>query len=182
MHCWVKHLHALTSLSCASQPGDKALEGSATPIKRPEQRTALERDEPRDKLTGGHPGILVDNLLHHIDPITWYHGMKLCEHILQGRANTTKQLLVLQADLSREKLDRPQVWSTTKNPGRVYLSEGIEEKEVPIILDTGASFSLSPFKSDFIKGPSKSQVSELTGITARSGINDMHESCVRWSP
>jgi Reverse transcriptase (RNA-dependent DNA polymerase) len=161
MHCWVKHLHDLTSLSRASQPGDNALKGLATPIERPEQRTALERDEP----TGGHPGILVDNLLHRIDPITWYRGMKLCERILQGRANTAKQLLVLQADLSREKLDRPQAWSPTENPGRVYLSEGIAEKEVPIILDTGASFSLSPFKSDFIKGPSKSQVSELTGIT-----------------
>jgi len=161
MQCWVRLLHEMSSLNCDSQRHDDALKRLATSVESPEP-DALEQDEPKDL-----PDVSVDELLHRIDPITWYRWMKLCENILQGRRNPIQvQVLVNQADLSREKLDRPTVWSPSHTQGRAYLSEGIaDEQEVPIILDTGASFSLSPFKSDFVKEPHSSEVKELTGIS-----------------
>jgi Reverse transcriptase (RNA-dependent DNA polymerase)/GAG-pre-integrase domain len=45
------------------------------------------------------------------------------------------------------------------------LTEGVLTNEVPIVLDTGASFSLTPFESDFVRGPTPSKATEMTGIT-----------------
>jgi hypothetical protein len=58
---------------------------------------------------------------------------KLCENILQGRRNTTRKTLVFYADLSREKLDRSQVWSHHKKwiatlEELIYLKVKMKEK------------------------------------------------------
>jgi hypothetical protein len=71
---------------------------------------------------------------------------------------------VALTDLIKEKLERPSGWSHSTPQQRAYLTEGVAGDEVPLVLDTGASFSLSPFTSDFVCGPHTSQDTAMTGI------------------
>jgi hypothetical protein len=75
---------------------------------------------------------------------------------------------VARTDLIKEELERPHpsyVWPTSTPQQCAYLTEGVLTNEVPIVLDTGASFSLTPFESDFVHGPTPSKATEMTGIT-----------------
>jgi hypothetical protein len=139
------------------------------------QSTASARDKPTKKSRF----VPVDDLLLRIDPITWFRRMKLCENsLLQGRQNLTR-MLVASIDLDKEsKLDRPYGWSSSTPLQRAYLTEGVMGSDVPIVLDTGASFSLSPFKSDFVCGPHECQVTEMTGIADKIMIEGI--GTVEW--
>ena len=167
-----RHRHCSSHLCHPSQQGDTTTpEGLATPLSCDQQKHAGIRDEPTDS-----PLDAVDYLLCQIDPLTWYHRMKLCAGpLLQGRQDAT-QALVARADMIKEKLERPRDWSPSTP--QVYLTEGVAEMDVPIVLDTGASFSLSPFLSDFVTGPNTSQVTEMTGIADRVKIEGI--GVVEW--
>ena len=146
----------------------------ATPLERAQQKHA--GDDTRDEPTYS-PLDSVDDLLCRIDPLTWYHRMKLCERLFQGRQDDI-QALVARADMIKEKLERPRDWSPGIPQQRAYLTEGVAETEVPIVLDTGASFSLSPFLSDFVSGPHTSEVTEMTGISDKVKIEGI--GVVEW--
>ena len=47
----------------------------------------------------------------------------------------------------------------------VYLQKGTDSRNIPIVLDTGASFSLTPVLSDFVSAIEKCPTKEMTGLT-----------------
>jgi hypothetical protein len=171
----------LLSLSCPGQLSDTTLIGltilrGRIPVrldtsKNPNQPVVVPDEvQPVAKRLTPNKSLLdpVDDMLCRIDPITWYRRMTLCAGKILRSQKDSVQALVARTDLIKEELERPHPsydWPTSTPQQRAYLTEGVLTNEVPIVLDTGASFSLTPFESDFVRGLTPSKATEMTGIT-----------------
>ena len=126
----------------------------------------------------------VDSLLQKYDPITWYRACLLndAEFITSRQGNRHTRALHAAAKLVRDlELSHPVPDMLPNLPRKVvYLSEGEKgsELDVPIVIDSGASFSLTPFKSDFIGSLDESEVSSMNGIADKVKIEGV--GMVEW--
>lgn len=60
-----------------------------------------------------------------------------------------------------------------------YLAEREQGREIPVVIDTGCSFSLTPFMSDFVTDLSPSEQEEMSGLSDSVAIKGV--GWVEWN-
>mmetsp|Transcript_15062 Transcript_15062/g.36800 ORF Transcript_15062/g.36800 Transcript_15062/m.36800 type:complete len:509 (-) Transcript_15062:4073-5599(-) len=108
-------------------------------------------------------GVALEDLLDEINPLSQHQAMKDVSDMtfLQSVSSMpqVQRALIAANDLVTEVLANPG----TGRLQSVYIS--VENKHLPIVFDTGASYSLSPNLDDFVERPVPCDTTSLSGIS-----------------
>ena len=119
-----------------------------------------------------------------IHPLDWFLQERSLLDPYSGLLTLTsttvqaEQALEEATRLKRE-FDTPISASQVPFQACVYLSRDMSSTNVPIVFDTGASFSLTPFKDDFVGPIESSSDNDIHGINGSSKIDG--EGWVEWT-
>ena len=106
-------------------------------------------------------------MLDELDPIEWLNGFKLIQNrLFVPDSEAIDHAFTLEAQVLEEldlKVHRPL---TGRVNGGVYNMQNDSTKNwnVPIIIDSGCSISLTPFMEDFVTPLEPASVEEMEGI------------------
>lgn len=110
----------------------------------------------------------VDRLLYRYDPLKQFQVMKLIssDTFLSLRSHKDSQALHASIEISKEFEPYQPRWSQESLNTKVvsYLAEGRDSDNTPIMFDTGASFSLTPYRTDFVSSLVDAGCEEITGV------------------
>lgn len=113
-------------------------------------------------LDGHHPKVVRD-LLRKIHPLDWFRNEMdvYCNlFALQREAMDMERAFIAAVDLQEElQMKRPP----SSRMSGAYISDH-KSSEMPIVFDTGASFSVTPLASDFVTPLESPSVSNMTGL------------------
>lgn len=106
---------------------------------------------------------LLDELLSLIPPLEIFRNeMEIQSKLLglQSEAHDLEQAFVATADLERKLgMSAPRM----SNLSGAYISEH-PRSDMPIVFDTGASFSVTPVRTDFVSELTQAEVESMTGL------------------
>ena len=135
------------------------------------------RDHSRHRSRTRAPGLssesnaLLDKWFNILDPLTTFRFQRdlLFEFDLAHKVNCPRMANIAAMGLCEEL-------GITRQEGRrmqqsCYLLDNTHRSDVPIVIDSGSSMSVTPFLEDFITDLEKSDVDDLQGLT--------HEACVK---
>ena len=114
---------------------------------------------------------MLDNM---IDPLRWFQ--KEMEFTTSSDFLSSYQLQVMQKAFiaATAILTELNVPRNANVPLRgAFLSGSAAEQRVPIVIDTGASFSLTPFKSDFVSKLERPDIDAMHGISDSVKVQGM---------
>ena len=160
------------------------------PVRRPGLATRLHRrldqfwNEPLvlpptwRKLQNSFTEETVQALFDYLDPLDWYDTMQLVQNSLfaGSRAVDVGMCFRAEAQVLRE-LGATRA-ANALGRGAYNATNGSNRHEMPIVIDTGCSVSLTPFLEDFITEIGPSQVSEMLGIADSVAVKG--EGRVEW--
>ena len=114
-------------------------------------------------LLDGHHPKAVRQLLRRLDPLRWFLSERdlYCNlFALQSEATSMEQAFIAAVELQEElHMKRPP----SSRMSGAYISDH-KSSEMPIVFDTGASFSVTPLASDFVTPLEAPSVSNMTGL------------------
>ena len=130
------------------------------------------------------PDQLIDNFCESFNPIELFRNIKeLSETSIAGkysRLNNKRGRLVKQAFIAAFNLQaessRP-ITTTNSEKLRIYVS--LRQNELPIVIDTGASVSLTPNEKDFIGKIRPCGIKQLNGLSDTTEV--IGEGVVAWT-
>ncbi|MCA1806897.1 MAG: hypothetical protein LC687_03405, partial [Actinobacteria bacterium] len=110
----------------------------------------------------------LDTLLFYHDPLVWYRNEMVIKTKLFGLESenaSIERAFVAAADIERE-LGMFKIRRRSPNARMVggYLTQH-HQCDMPIVFDTGASFSVTPVREDFVADLTPAQVKQLKGLT-----------------
>ncbi len=119
----------------------------------------------------GVPTPKVDNLLNQADVLATFRAEHLMRHCFSFApiSNKLEKAFIAAADLLKE-LHYERSYSPIAYEG-AYLVDDSHRSDVPVVFDTGCSFSVTPFIEDFVSELEHTDVSELTGLTDTAKIH-----------
>ena len=138
-------------------------------------------------------GVNLDNLVQTIDPLAPMHAVKAFDrfglrtkHPLPVIGMTSSSLLhsiqvAMRARINQRSRVMPPIVeeSVIDEKSRLFHSfQAVMRDEVPIVIDTRASFSLSPFKDDFIGPLEETNTESLQGLNSQAEVKG--EGMVEW--
>ena len=104
-------------------------------------------------------------LSSYINPLDWYHHEQLLlnrpivqtqrEHKILEKAYIAANSILRELGAERSPLSTQQ---------GVFLTNEHRHCEVPIVIDTGASFALTPFQEDYVSDLEPSDITEMHGL------------------
>jgi hypothetical protein len=123
----------------------------------------------------------VDMLLTHLDPLKYYR--RLSTVTSNAFLSTTrkeinqKRALVAAADL-RATFNAAKSKYQTSLESCPYVLEAVDDSKIPIVVDTGASISITPNVTDFIGQIRKASCESLQGLGDSSKVSG--EGIIEW--
>ena len=106
----------------------------------------------------------LDRVLNRADPIEQHHNymeLGMGTFRLKSEQVLFQRAFIACADILKDvQIDRPP--RSECQAGYIANSTG---ENIPIVFDTGCSFSLTPFHNDFTGPLSKTQIEEMKGLT-----------------
>ena len=119
----------------------------------------------------GVPTPKVDNLLNQVDVQATFRAEHLMRHCFSFApiSNKLEKAFIAAADLLKE-LHYERSYSPIAYEG-AYLVDDSHRSDVPVVFDTGCSFSVTPFIENFVSELEHTDVSELTGLTDTAKIH-----------
>jgi hypothetical protein len=113
----------------------------------------------------------VHKLLKKLDPLKWLRDERALNQrdilrVISRKHSQDKQItLALHAAADLQKDLRIKTHPTMDKWSGVYLNSHKKDSQLPIVIDTGASISLTPNKSDFVSEITTSTTEEMKGIS-----------------
>ena len=109
----------------------------------------------------------VDDLLNKMHPLDLFRNEMDARTKLFGfrsDAISMEEAFVAAVNLERE-LKMTTKTAPDPNMSGGYITERHEQCDMPIVFDTGASFSVTPVQSDFISGLTEAEAKHMNGLT-----------------
>ena len=125
----------------------------------------------------GVPRSKVEALLNHVHPVQQYQFALGLDDLFQQHQYDVKisRSFIAAADLLKElHYHRPH----DAQYGGAYIADVGPNCDVPVVFDTGCSFSVTPFESDFVTDIEPTEVKELVGLTDKVMIQGV--GTVEW--
>ena len=104
----------------------------------------------------------VDQLLELVDPVWSFDAERSLLRLFSPTPESLVQAHIATATRSEDLHVR---YEPEPGGARAYLADGRSRCDVPIVFDTGCSFSVTPFMDDFVTPLRKADVSQLNGLT-----------------
>ena len=117
----------------------------------------------------GVPTSKIEALLNHVHPVQQYNLALGLDDMFQQHQYDVRisQSFIAAADLLKElHYHRPD----DAQYGGAYIADIGPNCDVPVVFDTGCSFSVTPFESDFVTDIEPTEVKELVGLTDKVNI------------
>ena len=135
----------------------------------------------RTQLTPGVTREAAQQLFEQLDPLEWYHQLKnLMEphSLLRTRTEVSVlQSLIMTADLLKEHGLSDILPSEKGYHG--FISQDHDQDRMPIVIDTGCSFSLTPNRDDFVGTLNETANGSMKGLTDSVNIEGI--GWVEWT-
>lgn len=138
-------------------------------------------------------GVSLDKFVESIDPLSTIRNIKeisdesflcsrgsrnsICHEVNPTSGNSRIQAALIAAS-ELNPMSSENYSMSNRDERKVFMSENNED-ELPIVLDSGASFALTPYLRDFVKDPGPCELKFIKGLSSETKVLGMGK--VEWT-